>query len=298
MFKRRLQKWGVAKYATSNKMDRVVEILKRTNGRELTQPSPDKEMVVAGQKVTLSQVKRYLRRKKTSAASNGNKNDEFMRRWDDQSNQALRSSRFGQPDGSSAATELGSQDTEVDSVMGDDWFADFGLFDPKVEFRNVSASDAELKPLPADRTVTAGLRQHEVVLDPALWFRPPPTPLALDRNDWIDCNAIFGRTESRSMNFPPRHNHGHQSNGSENTHERFGGKWSLPTIEADDDEQSCSSSSKQRRHTDSTGSAFKNRFFACPYAKFDPVRFSGKNVHERQFRSCRTSLMRSIARVK
>jgi hypothetical protein len=77
MFKRKLQKWGVTKYATSDKMDRVVESLKRTNERELTQPCPDIEMVVEGQKVKLSQVKRYMRRKKNSLASHADTNDDF-----------------------------------------------------------------------------------------------------------------------------------------------------------------------------------------------------------------------------
>jgi hypothetical protein len=78
MFKRRLQKWGVAKNATSDKMDRVVESLKRTNERELTQPCPDKEMLVEGYKVTLSQVKRYIRRKKSSRASHADANDDDL----------------------------------------------------------------------------------------------------------------------------------------------------------------------------------------------------------------------------
>jgi hypothetical protein len=293
MFKRRLQKWGVAKYATSNKMDRVVEILKRTNERELTQPSPDKEMVVEGQKVTLSQVKRYLRRKKNSAASNDDKNDESVGRWDGKTNQALRPSYFGQPDDSYAATELGSQDIEVDSAMNDYWFADPRHFD-EVESCHVSASDAELKPLPADRTTTTELKHYDRSFFPRspLSFQVSPTT---EEPTW---NTTSNRFEGKSINFPQRHNHAHHSNGSESSHELFGGKRSLPTAEADEDEQSCSSSSKQRRRTDSTGSTFKNRLFACPYAKFDPMKFSDKNVDEKKFRSCRTSLMRNISRVK
>lgn len=90
MFKRKLQKWGVAKNATSDKMERVVESLKRTNERELTQPCPDKEMLVEGYKVTLSQVKRYIRRKKSSQASHADSNDDLaMCRQDIQPQRSL-----------------------------------------------------------------------------------------------------------------------------------------------------------------------------------------------------------------
>jgi hypothetical protein len=82
-FKRKLQKWDVKKNATSDKMNRVVESLKRTNRKELIQPSPNKEMVVEGQKVTLSQVKRYIRRNKIPVASHDKTNHEILYRTAD-----------------------------------------------------------------------------------------------------------------------------------------------------------------------------------------------------------------------
>lgn len=96
MFKRKLQKWGIAKYATSDKMDRVVESLKRTNERELTQPCPDKEMVVDGQRVKLSQVKRYMRRKNIPVITRSNTNDDALKRLDGRSDPGLRSEHPGQ----------------------------------------------------------------------------------------------------------------------------------------------------------------------------------------------------------
>jgi hypothetical protein len=77
-FKRKLQKWDVKKNATSDKMNRVIESLKRTNRQELMQPCPNKEMVVEGQKVTLSQVKRYIRRNNISVASPDDTNHGFL----------------------------------------------------------------------------------------------------------------------------------------------------------------------------------------------------------------------------
>jgi Asp-tRNA(Asn)/Glu-tRNA(Gln) amidotransferase C subunit len=82
-FKRKLQKWDVKKNATSDKMNRVVESLKRTNRQELIQPCPNKEMVVEGQKVTLSQVKRYIRRNNIPVASQDDTNHEFLYRTAD-----------------------------------------------------------------------------------------------------------------------------------------------------------------------------------------------------------------------
>jgi hypothetical protein len=82
-FKRKLQKWDVKKNATSDKMNRIIESLKRTNGQELIQPCPNKEMVVDGQKVTLSQVKRYIRRNNISVASHDDTNHEFLCRTAD-----------------------------------------------------------------------------------------------------------------------------------------------------------------------------------------------------------------------
>jgi hypothetical protein len=142
MFKRKLQKWGVAKYATSDKMDRVVESLQRTNERELTQPCPDKEMVVEGQKVMLSQVKRYMRRKRNSVVSHGDTNGEFMKRRDGKSNPVLRSGHFGQLDDSYAATGLRSEKTQGNSAATESLFANHRDFD--CEWNPVSASDDEL----------------------------------------------------------------------------------------------------------------------------------------------------------
>ena len=93
-------------------------------------------------------------------------------------------------------------------------------------------------------------------------------------------------------------NHRHLSHGLEDSGGGFGRKKSPHIVEADDDGQSWSSSSKQRRSATSTISSSENRLFACPYAKFDPARFSDKNIQDKKFRSCRTSLMRDISRVK
>jgi hypothetical protein len=64
-------------------MNRVVESLKRTNRQELTQPCPNREMVVEGQKVTLSQVKRYIRRNNIPIASQDDASHDFLCRTAD-----------------------------------------------------------------------------------------------------------------------------------------------------------------------------------------------------------------------
>ena len=75
-------------------MERVIECLKRTNERELTQPCPDKEMVFDGQKVRLSQVKRYIRRKNISVTSHGDTKNECLERVASRSDSELRSDLF------------------------------------------------------------------------------------------------------------------------------------------------------------------------------------------------------------
>ena len=64
-------------------MNHVVESLKRTNRQELIQPCSNKEMVVEGQKVTLSQVKRYIRRNNIPIASQDDTSHDFLCRTAD-----------------------------------------------------------------------------------------------------------------------------------------------------------------------------------------------------------------------
>ena len=77
-----------------------------------------------------------------------------------------------------------------------------------------------------------------------------------------------------------------------------GGKGPLRMVETNKDEQSCPRPSKRQRYAPSTSSTLENGLLACPYAKFDPFKFSDKNVHEKKFRGCRTFLLSSIPRLK
>jgi hypothetical protein len=41
-----------------------------------------------------------------------------------------------------------------------------------------------------------------------------------------------------------------------------------------------------------------HELFACPYSKYDPVRYSGRNLAEKSYRGCASSFLRDISRVK
>jgi hypothetical protein len=129
----------------------------------------------------------------------------------------------------------------------------------------------------------------------------PSWPLSGTTPNWTSPDLdLFSDTmrEREGSRSTETSSHRHLLHGFEDSGGHFRRKRSLRMAEADDDEQSCSSSSKQRRFAASTSSSSENRLFACPYAKFDPARFSDKNIQDKTFRSCRTKLMRDISRVK
>ena len=64
----------------------------------------------------------------------------------------------------------------------------------------------------------------------------------------------------------------------------------------DADEDDRGNTKRQRRTAPSSGSA--KLLLACPYFKLDPVRYSERNVQERCYRGCASSLLRNIPRLK
>lgn len=147
-----------------------------------------------------------------------------------------------------------------------------------------------LTPLATDRMATAWPFPP---LLPPQGFAPTQDP------HYYPIYPISGASETRSLKFPERHNYGHLSNKVGETRPPLRSKAPALTVEVDtDDEQSYSSSSKRRRYGDWTDSLSQKRLFACPYTKFDPVRFSEKNVHEKKFRSCSSGFMPTISRLK
>ena len=64
-----------------------------------------------------------------------------------------------------------------------------------------------------------------------------------------------------------------------------------------DDVPSSDDDRKRRRATCEVDDP-ENKLFACPYAKYDPARYSERNEVETSYRGCSCALLRDIARVK
>jgi hypothetical protein len=255
-------------------MDRVVESLKGTNERELTRPCPDKEMVVEGQKVTPSQVKRYMRRKNISVISQSDTNDDVLM-------PGLRSDHPGQLLDAYTAMRFTLEDLSQDPDLSDFCFPSFPTLDGECSLVRF-CYDTVVTPLATDRTAT--IWPFPQSLPPSF----PPQAFAPIQDPYnYPIYPIPETSERRSFKFPERHNYGHLSNNVGDVPGPLRSKAPALTVEADtDDGQSCSGSSKRRRYGDWTDSFSQKRLFACPYTKFDPIRFSDKNVHGKKFRSC------------
>ena len=64
-----------------------------------------------------------------------------------------------------------------------------------------------------------------------------------------------------------------------------------------DDVPSSDDDRKRRRATCEVDDP-ENKLFACPYAKYNPARYSERNEVEASYRGCSSKLLRNIARVK
>lgn len=68
--------------------------------------------------------------------------------------------------------------------------------------------------------------------------------------------------------------------------------------EEDLDDFSNSDDDSKRRRVNSEPDDSAGKLFACPYAKYDPIRYSERNELEANYRGCSSKTLRSIARVK
>jgi hypothetical protein len=68
--------------------------------------------------------------------------------------------------------------------------------------------------------------------------------------------------------------------------------------EEDPDQLPSSDDDNKRRRIDSELDDSASRLFACPYAKYDPTRYSERNQTETNYRGCSSKPLRNIARVK
>jgi hypothetical protein len=66
----------------------------------------------------------------------------------------------------------------------------------------------------------------------------------------------------------------------------------------DPDDFPSSDDDNKRPRLNLEGDDSNSRLFACPYAKYDPMRYSEKNDIETNYRGCSSKLLRDIARVK
>jgi hypothetical protein len=66
----------------------------------------------------------------------------------------------------------------------------------------------------------------------------------------------------------------------------------------DPDDSPSSDDDCKRRRLNGKAEASVGRLFACPYAKYDPTRYSERNEIEVNYRGCSSALLRSISRVK
>jgi hypothetical protein len=68
--------------------------------------------------------------------------------------------------------------------------------------------------------------------------------------------------------------------------------------EQDPDDFQSSDDDCKRRRLDCEAETSVSSLFACPYAKYDPTRYSDRNEIETNYRGCSSKLLRSISRVK
>jgi hypothetical protein len=66
----------------------------------------------------------------------------------------------------------------------------------------------------------------------------------------------------------------------------------------DPDDFPSSDDDNKRLRLNPEGDDSNSRLFACPYAKYDPMRYSERNDIETNYRGCSSKLLRDIARVK
>ena len=65
----------------------------------------------------------------------------------------------------------------------------------------------------------------------------------------------------------------------------------------DHEDQQRKPTRKKLRHTN-TSISIDGRLLACPYCKYDPTRYSERNIEERNYRGCSSIYLTSISRVK
>jgi hypothetical protein len=65
----------------------------------------------------------------------------------------------------------------------------------------------------------------------------------------------------------------------------------------DHEDQQRQPTRKKLRHTD-TSISIDGRLLACPYCKYDPTRYSERNIEEKNYRGCSSIYLTSISRVK
>lgn len=66
----------------------------------------------------------------------------------------------------------------------------------------------------------------------------------------------------------------------------------------DPDDFPSSDDDNKRPRLNPEGDDTNSKLFACPYAKYDPTRYSERNDIERNYRGCSSKLLRNIARLK
>jgi hypothetical protein len=69
-------------------------------------------------------------------------------------------------------------------------------------------------------------------------------------------------------------------------------------VDQDSDDLPSSDDDNKRPRLDPEEDDSNNKLFACPYAKYDPTRYSERNVIEKNYRGCSSRLLRNIARLR
>jgi hypothetical protein len=101
---------------------------------------------------------------------------------------------------------------------------------------------------------------------------------------------------STSTSGQERHLRQHKSRGSAPNAKSSGKR--RRQADQDPDDFPSSDDDNKRPRLNPEGGDSNSKLFACPYAKYDPMRYSERNDTERNYRGCSSRLLRNIARLK
>jgi hypothetical protein len=118
-------------------------------------------------------------------------------------------------------------------------------------------------------------------------------------SNWRSSN---GQVRSRpgqgpiSTSSQERHRTHRESRGSASSAKSLGKR--RRRADKDSDDFPSSDDDNKRRRLNLKEDDSNSKLFACPYAKYDPTRYSERNDIEKNYRGCSSKLLRDIARVK